>query len=105
MPFKGLNDFFIVVESCNSSLISRDPALSLLIIIIIFLCLKKTWIIWVIQMFTKADSNIPAIKDSRLNKTETRQCFPKVSSEISDLSLEKGQVSNKLTFEPFSRIP
>lgn len=65
MPFKGLNDFFfIVVGSCSSSLISREPALSLLISII-FLCPKKMWIIWVIQMFTKADSNMPAIEDSR----------------------------------------
>lgn len=78
---KVLIIFFYCVESCNSSLISRDPALSLLIIII-FLCLKKTWIIWVIQMFTKADSNIPAIEDSRLNKTETRQCFPKISPRL-----------------------
>lgn len=104
MPFKGFNDFFIMMENCNCSLISRDPALSLLIFII-FLCPKKTWIIWVIQMFTKADSNIPAIEDSRLNKAKTRQCVPKVSSEISDLSLEKGQASNKLGFEPFSGIP
>lgn len=56
--------FFIVVGSCSSSLISREPALSLLISII-FLCPKKMWIIWVIQMFTKADSNMPAIEDSR----------------------------------------
>lgn len=97
--------FFIVVESCDSSPISRDPALSLLIIIIIFLCLKKTWIIWVIQMFTKTDSNIPAIEDCRLKKTVTRQHFPKVFNEISELSLEKWQASSELNFEPFCGIP
>lgn len=58
-----------------------------------------------IQMFSKTDSNIPAIEDCRLKKTVTRQHFPKVSSEISDLSLEKGQASSELNFEPFCGIP
>lgn len=78
--------FFLLWWKAASSMISRDPALRLLIIK--FLCPKKTWTIWVIQLFTKTDSNIPAIEVCRLNKTQTRQFFTRVSSEISDLSLE-----------------
>lgn len=59
VPFKGLNDFFIVGESCNSSLIPRHPALSLLVVII-FLCLKKRRVIWAIQMFIKTACKHPS---------------------------------------------
>lgn len=75
MPFKGSNDFFVVGESCDSGPILRHPALSLLIIII-FLCLKKNWVIWIIQMFTKTECKHPSYRRLSTELNRTKAVFP-----------------------------